>query len=62
MRIDINCAKCGSNRFSLDGAAADDTRIRCEDCSHDIGSLRELKERVADEVLRRSRRGGSGGG
>ena len=62
MRIEIKCAKCGSNRFSIDGAAADDTRIRCEDCNHELGSLGELKERVASEVLERSRREGSGAG
>jgi hypothetical protein len=55
VRIDIVCASCGSNRFSIDRAAADDTRIRCDDCTHEIGTLAELKERVAEEVLRRAR-------
>ena len=55
MRIDIRCDKCGSNRFSIERAASDETRIKCEDCTHEIGSLAELKERVATEVLRRSR-------
>lgn len=53
MRIELNCAKCGGNRFSIEKYSADDTRIRCEDCEHDIGTLAELKERVAAEVLGR---------
>jgi hypothetical protein len=61
VRIDIVCAKCGGNRFSIDRAAADDTRIRCDDCGHEIGTMAELKERVAAEVLRRARASDRGG-
>ncbi|HVM23213.1 MAG TPA: hypothetical protein VM308_07955 [Sphingomicrobium sp.] len=53
MRIELNCDQCGSNRFSIRRASSDDARIACEDCEHDIGTLAELKERVAAEVLRR---------
>lgn len=55
MRIELKCAKCGSNRFAIDGAVADDTRIKCEECGHEIGTFEELKERVAAEVLSRAR-------
>lgn len=54
MRIELNCAKCGGNRFSIEKYSADDTRIKCEDCEHEVGTLAELKERVAAEVLSRA--------
>ncbi len=54
MRIDLNCACCGSNRFSMDQAESDHSLIRCLDCGHLIGTLGNLKEQVAAEVLRRT--------
>jgi DNA-directed RNA polymerase subunit RPC12/RpoP len=54
MRIDLNCAQCGKNRFALHGDIADDTQIECESCGHKIGTMAELKARVAEEVLKRS--------
>ena len=53
MRINLACAECGQNRFTLEGAKTDDCLIHCEDCGHKIGTLRELKERVALAVLSR---------
>jgi len=55
MKIELNCAACGSNHFELGGPRADDAVIACGDCGHVIGTLGELKLRVAEEVLRRSR-------
>ena len=52
MRIDLNCAECGKNRFNLGDGTEDDSLIRCELCGHEIGTMAELKERVAAEVLR----------
>ena len=54
MRIVLNCAVCGSNRFSLDQGQSDRSLIICEDCGHEIGTLARLKQMVADEVMRRS--------
>lgn len=54
MRIELNCAKCGNNRFALDGDIADGAHIECESCGHKIGTMGELKARVASEVLKRS--------
>ena len=54
MRIELNCAECGSNRFTLDRATKDSSRVRCEDCGHDIGTMGDLKELIAEEVLKRS--------
>lgn len=54
MRIDLNCAECGSNRFSLDKGNDDDANIRCEDCGRKIGTLAELKAKIAEEVMKRS--------
>ena len=54
MRIELNCAVCGSNRFSLDQGNSDRSLIICEDCGHEIGTLAKLKAMVAEEVVRRS--------
>lgn len=54
MKIELKCAKCGENRFNLDEGSADRAVIYCKDCGHRIGTMADLKERVANEVLRRS--------
>ena len=54
MRIELNCAVCGDNRFDLGKADHGDAVICCDACGHKIGTLAELKERVAAEVLRHS--------
>ncbi|MFD1613091.1 hypothetical protein ACFSCW_14895 [Sphingomonas tabacisoli] len=54
MRIDLTCRVCGGNRFTLDQQLDDCSRVECEDCGHEIGTLGELKAQVAAEVLKRS--------
>jgi DNA-directed RNA polymerase subunit RPC12/RpoP len=54
MRIELNCAECGKNHFALDGDISNDTNIHCENCGHKLGTMGELKERLAAEVLKRS--------
>jgi uncharacterized Zn finger protein len=54
MRIELTCAKCGRNSFDLGHGAEDDSVIRCNFCGHVIGTMAELKERVADEVMKRA--------
>lgn len=54
MKIELTCAECGKNRFSIADAVTDDAVIHCEDCGHEIGTLRDLKQRVASAVLNRS--------
>ena len=51
MRIELACAKCGKNHFRLDTVNSDDTLITCLMCGHVIGTLGEIKARVAKEVL-----------
>lgn len=59
MRIELNCAACASNNFEFGGAQTDDCIIVCADCGHVIGTMGELKRRLADEVIRHSiQRGG----
>jgi len=53
MRIDLKCGKCHGNRLNLDEGLADDSEVTCSDCGEKIGTLAELKERVAAEVLKR---------
>jgi len=54
MRIELTCAECGKNSFNLGHGAEDDSVIRCNVCGHVIGTLAELKEWVAAEVLKRA--------
>jgi uncharacterized Zn finger protein len=54
MRIELNCAECGKNSFDLGRGAGDDSLIRCQSCGHEIGTMGELKERVAAEVTKRA--------
>jgi len=54
VRIELKCAECGENRFNLNGGMKDDAFVRCDACGHKIGTLAELKERIATEVLKRS--------
>jgi uncharacterized Zn finger protein len=56
MRIELNCAECGDNHFDLKENHADQALVYCARCGHEIGTLAELKERVAAEVLRRTAR------
>lgn len=60
MKIEINCACCGSNNFELADARTDDFLVSCSDCGHVIGTMGQLKVKLADEVIRRSRRAASG--
>jgi DNA-directed RNA polymerase subunit RPC12/RpoP len=52
MRIELKCAQCGKNSFNLGKGAEDDSLICCDFCGHEIGTMAELKERVAAQVLR----------
>ena len=54
MRIELNCAVCGENSFNLEGGQSDGTLILCANCGHEIGTLKQLKDRVAEEVLSRA--------
>lgn len=55
LRIEMNCAVCGQNRFTiLEGLDDDAADVNCSECGHHIGTMGELKERVAAEVLSRS--------
>ena len=54
MKIELNCAACGSNHFELGDAKTDEAVIDCAECGHVIGTLGQLKVRLAEEVLRRS--------
>jgi hypothetical protein len=54
MRIDLSCAECGKNRFSLSEVEIDACMIRCEECGHEVGTLGELKRHFAAAVTRQS--------
>lgn len=54
MKIELNCSKCGSNRFSFPDTLTDKSIVTCADCGHRIGTLAELKDRVGDQVIKRA--------
>jgi hypothetical protein len=54
MRIQLQCAVCGKNSFNLGHGTEDDSIIRCNFCEHVIGTMAELKERIAAEILKRA--------
>jgi DNA-directed RNA polymerase subunit RPC12/RpoP len=51
MRVELACAECGGNNFSIDEARSDNCEVHCGDCGHRIGTLAELKDKVAQLVL-----------
>lgn len=56
MKIELNCAECGNNRFSYPEKLKNESVIICQDCGHEIGTIEHLKELVAEEVISRSSR------
>jgi DNA-directed RNA polymerase subunit RPC12/RpoP len=60
MHIELTCAKCHRNSFNLGHGAEDDSVIVCNSCGHRIGTMAQLKERVAAEVLKRAAERDSG--
>lgn len=56
LKIDLSCGECGSNRLDIPARASDDSPVVCEECGHVLGSLGEVKTRVAEAVLRGARR------
>ena len=58
MKIELNCAQCGSNRFNYPLVMARDSVITCADCGHEIGTVAELQDKVVHELeLRRAENG-----
>lgn len=54
MKIELNCAGCGGNRFALGRIAADADMVLCEECGSPVGTVAELKQRVAGQVTGRA--------
>jgi len=54
MRIELCCAVCGKNRFSLTEADNDSSIVSCKDCGHEIGTLGDLQQKVTAAVLEQS--------
>ena len=55
MRIELNCAECGGNRFTIIEGMRHDAIVLCAECGHRVGTMADLKDRVADEVLNAAR-------
>ncbi len=56
MRIEWNCRECGDNSFTIIREMEDDEMVSCSECGHEIGTLADLKARIAEEVLKRASR------
>jgi hypothetical protein len=54
MRIELNCAECDGNHFSLDQGLSDRSLVICDDCGREIGTVASLKVRVTEELIKRS--------
>ena len=52
MRVELSCAECGGNNFSLDEAVGDDSQIVCRDCGHEVGTFGQVKELLLAELRR----------
>jgi predicted nucleic acid-binding Zn ribbon protein len=54
MRIELNCAKCGENRFTIIQGMKDEADVSCSECGHKIGTMGDLKQLLAAEVMKRA--------
>lgn len=54
MRIELSCRACGHNRFSFPETGGDEALVICTDCGHEVGTVGQLKEQVAETVLSRA--------
>jgi uncharacterized Zn finger protein len=52
MRIELNCAECGQNHFTIITGVDDDAVVSYSECGHQIGTIGDLKQRVAAEVMK----------
>jgi hypothetical protein len=50
MKIELNCANCGGNRFNYPVALTHNSMIVCADCDHEIGTVDELQQKVIDQL------------
>ena len=58
MRIELTCAECGENRFTIIQAMEEDSVVRCSECGREIGTMEDLAKRVTAEVMNRATRHG----
>ncbi len=52
MRVELSCAVCGENNFSLDEADTDDSQVVCRECGHEVGTFGHVKELLLAELRR----------
>jgi len=50
--VELSCAACGGNNFSLDEAVGDDSQIVCRDCGREVGTFGRVKELLLAELRR----------
>ena len=54
MRIEITCAVCGENKFDFPEAGDDNAIVTCADCGHEVGTLAQVKDAVANAVTHKT--------
>lgn len=52
MHVDLSCAVCGNNNFSLDEAERDDSQVVCRECGHEVGTFGDVKVLLLAELRR----------
>ena len=53
LRLELNCPGCGTNGFAYPKSDAE--LVHCVACGASVGTLGELKQRVAAEVTKQAR-------
>lgn len=49
--VEIHCGLCGSANYSLPPSATDDTLLVCNDCSHELGSVADLRAEMLSRAF-----------
>ena len=52
VRVELSCAVCGNNNFSLDEAETDDSQIVCRECGREVGTFGYVKALLIAELRR----------
>jgi hypothetical protein len=50
----LACAVCGKNNFDFPEAGGDDALVTCAECGHEVGTLAQVKDAVANAVTHKT--------
>jgi hypothetical protein len=52
--VEIHCAACGSANYSLPEGAGDESRVACNDCGREFGTVADLKAEMMAQAAAHS--------